>query len=397
MRSTYSASTSAGTGMLSTFALGAISSPMIVGLSFAKYVAGTPFPAESIADNDPGAAVKWAWNLEHRHRGSGPHGSFQITDMPSRMGGTQVYTGEFFHLRTRHRADLADSEFNFPGAEKHLWIGGGSFDTPFNARHLAWRQMRPLKAERRYSQPDSTFVYVPTMRKVRRSATAWVDGMYMPRYRVGGDFGGGSLPTGGGDGFAPTGSVSPTSALSAAITEHLPVGFNDFSLRPNAYTWRILGEREVMAPVNGTRSGYPYDKGRNFGSSGLSVGSDRWDVRYAVVIEGLAKVREQHFQKLTVYIDHQTKLPLYWITRRSRGLLVEVGIPVHRFSGDVVDYPSWPGAERAQVFDPVAAVFYHAADGGSGWRRESYDVTSVPPPRRSLRSWTTTDTLVRGH
>ncbi|MGE4608198.1 MAG: DUF1329 domain-containing protein, partial [Myxococcota bacterium] len=360
------------------------------------YVAGIPFPPDSIDLNDPDAGIKWAWNLEHRYRGAGPHGKFRITDMPSRIGGIQVYTGDFFHLRTRHRSDLVDSEFAVPGSDKSLWIGGGRFDTPFDARHLAWRQMRPIKTEQKYQQTDSTFVYVPTMRKVRRAATAWVDGMYTPRYRIGGDHGGGSVAVGS-NGQTPTGSVSPTSALSAAITEHLRSGFTDLAIRPNAYHWRVLGEREVLAPINSTRSGYPFDLERNFGSMGLSVGSDRWEVRLAVVLEGSARTRAEGFQFIQIYVDYQSQLPLYIITRRSRGLLVDIGIPVHRFSGDVIDYPNWPADERAVLFDPVAAVFYHVADGGSGWRREAYDIQSVPPNDKSLRRMTSTNYLVRGH
>jgi hypothetical protein len=38
---------------------------------------------------------------------------------------------------------------------------------------------------------------VPTMRKMRRAPSAWVDGIFMPRYRVSGDAGGGGLPIGG--------------------------------------------------------------------------------------------------------------------------------------------------------------------------------------------------------
>jgi len=359
------------------------------------YVAGTPFPPESITDGDPMAGTKWAWNLEFRNREAGPRGHFRITDMPSRTGGIQVYTGEFFHLRTSHRADLADSARTQPGAEGNLWISGGRFDSPVDARNLAWRQMRPMAADRQYSNPDDTFVYAPTMRKVRRAATAWVDGIYTPSYRVGSSWSGGSVATGS-NGFAPTGAVSLSAALSHATTEHLPVGFNDLSIRPNAYRWRLLGMREVLAPINGVRSGYPENPARNFGTSGLALGSDRWEIRYAVIIEGKARNREQGFDTLVAYIDHQTRVPLYLITRRDGGLIVDVGIPVHRFSGDVADYPSGPGGDRALVFDPVAAVYYRAADGGSGWRRESYDVTSAAPSRSALREMISTDTLLRG-
>jgi len=359
------------------------------------YVAGTPFPPGQIADGDPAAGVKWAWNLEYRNREAGPRGHFRITDMPSQVGGTQIYTGEFFQLRTNHRADLAESNYAQPGAEDSLWIGGGRFETPSETRHLAWRQLRPIGADRRFSTPDDTFVYTPAMRKVRRAATAWIDGMYTPSYRAGIDWGGGAIATGS-SAFARMGAVSPTSALSHAATEHLPVGFNDLSIRPNAYRWRLLDMREVLAPINGARAGYPDNPLRNFGTSGLSLGSDRWEARYAVIIEGRARNRDQGFDTILAYVDHQTRMPLYLIRRREGGLIVDIGIPVHRFSADVAGYPNPSGAEPALLFDPVAVVYYRAADGGSGWRRESYDVTSTAPSRSALREMTTTDTLLRG-
>jgi hypothetical protein len=360
------------------------------------YVAGTPFPPGSIAADDPAAAAKWAWNLEYRNREAGPQGHFRITDMPSRAGGVEVYTGEFFQLRTSHRADLAESAFTQPGAEDKLWISGGRFDSPSDARNLAWRQLRPISADQRFSDPDDTFVYTPAMRKVRRAATAWVDGLYTPSYRAGNNWSGGSIATGG-NGYAPTGAVSVSSALSHATTEHLAVGFNDLSIRPNAYRWRLLGMREVLAPINGARAGYPENPIRNYGTSGLALGSDRWEVRYAVVIEGRTRNRDQSFDTLVIYVDHQTQLPLYLITRRDAGLIVDIGIPVHRYSGDVGSYPNRLAADRTLVFDPVAAVYYRTADGGSGWRRESYDARSTAPSRPDLQEMITTDTLLRGH
>jgi hypothetical protein len=360
------------------------------------YVAGTPFPANTISDDDPSAGTQWAWNLEYRNRGAGPQGHFRITDMPSRAGGTQIYTGEFFHLRTSHRADLAESAFTQPGSEDTLWIGGGRFDTPSDTRHLAWRQMRPTSADQRFSKPDDTFVYTPTMRKVRRAATAWIDGMYTPSFRAGRDWGGGGVAMGS-NGLAPTGAVNLASGLSNAATEHLSAGFNDLSIRPNAYRWRLLDTREVLAPINGLHPGYPENPIRNFGTSGLALGSDRWEVRYAAIIEGRARNREAGFDTLIVYVDHQTHVPLYFITRRGGGLIVDVGIPVHRFSGDIANYPKLRGSERALIFDPVAASYYRAADGGSGWRRESYDLTSTPPSKSNLQKMTTTNSLVHGH
>jgi hypothetical protein len=85
------------------------------------------------------------------------------------------------------------------------------------------------------------------------------------------------------------------------------------------------------------------------------------------------------------------------MTKRKSNRLVEVGIPVHRFSGDVFNYPLWPNGERALVFDPVAAVYYGAGTGRSGWRRESYAVKSLPVRDAELMRYLSPDYLQRGH
>lgn len=360
------------------------------------HVAGLPFPSDQIDPQARDAGLRWAWDLERRYRGAGSLGSFRLVDMPSRMGGVQTYEGKWFLLQTAHRADLAASDYAMPVAFESQWVAGGSFAEPTPARFLAWRQIRPLDAALHYEKPDDTFVYVPTMRKVRRAASGWVDGLYMPRYRVSGDSGGGGIPIGGD--FAPGGAVNPSAGESIQVTENLRRGFTGLALRPNAYTWRLQGMREVLAPLNATRVGYPEDRQRNFGPSGLSVGNDRWDVRYAVVIQGTLKERGEDYDLLTLWIDYQTAQPLY-VTTRRRGVqeLQEVGILVSRYSGDLAHYPAWPDGAAARVFDPVAAVFFDTAEGGSGWRRESYDVTSVPPEESELRRLTSPGFLDRGH
>ncbi len=359
------------------------------------YRAGTPFPPESIDPQDPKAGARWAWNLEYRYRGAGPIGEFRLTDFPSRLGGVQTYRGDFFQLQTKHRADLGESDYQTPGVDEPIWVAGGRFDEPFDARHLAWRQIRPEKADRNWKTPDRTYVYVPAMRKPRRAATTWVDGLFMPRYRVSSPEGGGGVPFGG-DQYGVQGAIAPTSAVSSTPSEHIRRGLVGQSLRPNAYRWRYLGEREVLAPLNGSREGYPTDPDRNFGESGLSVGSDRWELRYAVVIEGLALQQSTEIGSVTLYIDYQTQQPLYYISRRRNRLVLDVGVFVHRFSGDLPEYPEWPGGGKAFVFDPVASVFFSAAEGGTGWRRESYDVRSVPVSETELRAMASTASLTRG-
>ncbi len=364
-----------------------------------NYTAGLPFPPESFDIEAPDAGVRWAWNLALRWRGSGPWGRFRIVDMPSRVGKILTYEGRYFYYQTRGRSDLAAHGYAVAQADGNLFVAGGRFLEPLDARHLAWRQMRPKESLERYQKTDETFVYVPTMRKVRRAATSWVDGMYVPRYRVAGDAGGGGLPIGAGGADyglgGVTGAINPTSAISVHQTENLPRGFQTLTLRPNAYVWRVKGEQEVLAPINARSEGYPHHPERNFGPSGLSVASDNWDVRWAVVLEGRALDRSRDFQRIVLYVDWQTQQPLYMITKASLARILDVGIAVHRFSDDVINYPGWPDGERAQVFDPVAEVFYRVADD-SGWRRETYDTRSIPPDERIRRRFTSTDFLVRG-
>jgi len=114
-----------------------------------------------------------------------------------------------------------------------------------------------------------------------------------------------------------------------------------------------------------------------------------------VVIEGVAKRRTDEVAAVQIWIDWQTQQPLYFISKRENGLLLDIGILVHRFSSDRGGYPDWPGGGRAHVFDPVAAVFYYVPGSGSGWRRESYDVRSLPTDPKELRKLTSTDTLTR--
>jgi hypothetical protein len=360
------------------------------------HVAGVPFPPEGIDPGDPLAALRWAWSFAYRYRGAGPVGSFRIADISSRKSSPHNYKGTFFFVQTGSRADLSASEYQAPETSD-VWVAGGEFEEPFDARHLAWRQARSRKADERYKEPDDIFVYVPTMRKPRRSATPWVDGVFTPRYTVSGDGGGGPVPFGrGGEQYGSLDSINPTAGISIAASEDIRRGFTGLALRPNAYDWAYLGEREVLAPLNGMARGYPDDPDRNFGPYGLSVASDRWDVRQAVVIEGTARRSEGEVARVQLWIDWQTQQPLYYVSRRKDGFLLDVGILVHRFSGDQPDYPLFPNEEKANVFDPVAAAFYFVP-GGGGWRRESYDVRSLPLEPKQLRRYTTTDDLLKGH
>ena len=357
-----------------------------------NYVAGIPFPQGSIDPEDPMAATRWAWNLEKRFRGAGYRGRFRITDFPNRMGSVMHYEGEFFAFQAMGRSDLVASDYRSAGTRNLLWATGGRFTSPFGARELAWRQFRSPASEQDWRKPDDVFVYIPSLRKTRRSGTPWVDGAFMPRYSVADQSqGGGGLALSGG------GSIQPGAGPSLAVSENARAGLTGLYLRPNAYRWRIRGEQTVIAPLNGRQLGWPTLQGRNYGTSGLSLAADRWDVRRAVVIEGMLHQRSETIRSITVYIDYQTLQPLYWISRTGKNRLIEVGILVHRFSGDQPSEPRWPDNSPNRVFEPVAASFVNALAGRGGWLRESHSLESLPFSPSAIKRMTTTSALDRGH
>lgn len=358
------------------------------------YVAGLPFPSAADELEHEHAGLRIAWNLAHRHRGAGPAGRFRLFDRPfgatARFADAQVVVGSFFWLRTAHRADLADADYRVPEGRGSSWVAGGRIDEPTAARNLAWRQRRDRESATDWKRSDDTRLYLPELRKVKRVASSWSDGLFLPRYRAAGQSGSGSAPfsMGGQVGAVPLGPGG-----SAGVADDIGLGFTGLSLRPNAWTWKVVGLRDVLAPLNGKTPGWPLDPNRNYGPLGLSLAGDVWDVRRAVVIEGRARRPRDGRARRTLWVDLQTHQPLYVVDRRADGGLLDTGILAHRYSGDLPHYPLDASQEIARVFDPVAAAFF---GGRSGWLRESFDVESGARAPGERRRMTSTDSLERG-
>ena len=75
---------------------------------------------------------------------------------------------------------------------------------------------------------------------------------------------------------------------------------------------------------------------------------------------------------------------------------LDVGILVHRYSGDAPTTPTWPGVGRASVFDPVAAVFFDAASGRARLAPRVLRRALDPVDPTELRKMTTVDSLTSG-
>jgi hypothetical protein len=342
--------------------------------------AGLPFRWQDIPDDAPDAGVKWAWNSRYRYMGSGFRGNFRILHVARRGQKIDRFLGRFYWL-PMHGVPGASTDPN--GAR--FWAGG-SFKSPPVARGVAWRQLRSAEADQNYKRSDDVWVWIPDERKVRRSPPTAIDGVFMPSYMRG-------TAAGFNRAVFLDGTEVPGESMAAA--EHTRIGFAGLLMRPNAYTWTLLRVQDVIAPINAPGLGYPADPERSYGPSGQSFGSERWDIRRAVVIQGDKKQRDDQIGTATFYIDALTQQPLYLITRRRNGNIFEVGMFMGRFSGDDPIHPRWKGSGPAfGTILPVAASFYQA--GGTGWVRESYELRSDPPTNEEANDFTSTIKLQRG-
>ena len=168
-------------------------------------------------------------------------------------------------------------------------------------------------------------MYVPEMRKPRRAASAWVDGIYMPRYTAAGESGGGPVPIGTGQtNGLPADRHDPADRRPEHPGDREPAqGLR----RPRAPAERVPLEgprraggcspRSMRAPSAGPPS--PTGTTARRGSRSRS---DRFDVRWAVVIEGVARRRTDEVAAVQLWIDWQTGQPLYFISKRDNGLLL---------------------------------------------------------------------------
>jgi hypothetical protein len=346
--------------------------------------AGLPFPPETIGDEAPDAGQRWAWNYRYRYAGAGFRGPFRILHVDPRKGKGNPYQGNFAWVPLRGVPGLPES-----AARRHSFAVAGSFDKPAISRGVAWRQLHPIDTDQDYRRSDDLFVWIPEQRRVRRAPPQTIDGFFMPAYQRGqmGDAGVFSLPDTAGGTRVPDASL--------AVLEDQRRGFVGLLLRPNAYRFHLIRVRDVLAPINSNRFGYPTDPERSYGPTGLSLATDRWDLRRAVVLRGNRRQADRMVGSVTLYVDVLTQQPLYFISRRENQLVYEVGILMGKFSGDdpLLASPTTE-ANGSGVILPVAASFFVAGQGS--WLRESFELRSDPPEKEELRDLTTTIRLQHG-
>ncbi len=366
------------------------------------YTAGLPFSPDGISRDGAQAGDKWLWNVQQRYQGAGFQGKFRMTDLVGRIGRAEPFEGEMFKFIMSHRADRAEDDYTAPGARDKIFVAGGLFFKPFDAREHAWRQFRDEAALAAPKRSDDLHAYLPQHRRVRRINANQVEGLYMPSFSVGvvptqqlATSSGGGGATGAG-GMAAAGGVG---GVGGSI-QNKRSGYEGLEIRPLLYETRVVGLHDVLTPINSVSPGYPENPDRDFGPWGLSWASDRWDLRRALVLENRVRhtvsANQQENQRQVVYVDLQTLQPLYVATFDANEEMTNVGMYAFRWSEDREDYPRWPDDESRpiRVLDSIGAAYANLSEAGS-WRRESWDNVATPPADRTVKRMVSVNQLTK--
>jgi hypothetical protein len=342
---------------------------------------GLPFAPSALEVGDPQAGAKWAWNYRYRYLGSGFRGAFEIRHVSQRRGSADVFAGEFFVQPFYGLTELAALD------SRRTIAAGGRFTRPALARGLAWRQFVSPEADREPNRSDDVFVWLPASRRTKRAPPAPTDGLYVPDYT--------QARAAGTDVFQmpDVSSGAGHADLGQAALAATRRGFTGLLLRPNTYEWRVERFQDVLAPIN-VRGALRSGERRSWGPSGLSLASERWDLRRAAVLRGVRRDPSNPVRELDLYVDAQTFVPLYLITRSGPGSVFEVVIFAGRFSADDPLAAAHEGAGDARgLILPVAQSAWVAGD--ASWVRESFELRTDIPDRGELRELLSTRQLGR--
>jgi Protein of unknown function (DUF1329) len=233
-----------------------------------NYVAGLPFPL--VDANDPQAATKIMWNFEFRPMYTDDIDARDVETVSHSASGNEIEHFTIGHLglynyvgRTEVAPMPTDPDVLNTGIASRA--GGYPILEPAEMRGAGL-------VSQRYAIPgweDVVWEYSAESRKLRRLPTAELSDSFGVS-RTGASAGGG-----GNGGVTTYGSTwDPDSAFG-------------FSAKIQDYSYRLLGERSMLASVEAANS--PAQPCANDG--GRSVCPENWEVRHLYVIEATAKPR----------------------------------------------------------------------------------------------------------
>jgi Protein of unknown function (DUF1329) len=332
--------------------------------SLEGYVAGEPFPmAEIQCTGDPDAGAKIAWDFDYRWQGAGPavHGRYTYWDRGEELPLYYEAQSRIVMLSHRPEAQYASKDGDLFRGEQRKWALTVGVDAPFDAKGIALITYRYKAADNAlaHTRNDDTWVYVPTLRRVRRISS-----------------------------YQRTDAVSGTDFTFDDLG-----GFN--GIVPQ-YAWSCLGEQDVLATVNSQVKAYPYTRDHNFGPYGLSLADDRWELRHTLKIRFQPKNADHPYSKKIMYVDRNTGEILYSFAYDRQGNLWKIIYHDKRWSGDAKDlYRGWDDVPEPRDDINVADIVINVQTG-TGNRLEFWDANGTPLSEGKIRRQIDVGSLTRG-
>ncbi len=333
--------------------------------SLMGYRAGQPFPMDEIdCTGDPQAGAKVAWNFVRRWSGAGGSASFYYSYWDRGEELPLYYEGVGRGVQLSHRPEPQYDEYDgdlFRG-ERRLSASGPEVTAPFDARGISLLTYRYKSSygPTAEAKNDDTWVYVPTLRRVRRISSA-----------------------------------QRTDAISG--TDFTFDDLFSFSGIVPQYDWSCIAERDLVAPVNSKVKAYPYERDHNFGPYGLSFADDRWELRKAIMIRFDPHNPGHPYAHKDIWIDKETLEPLYSFAYDRKGELWKIIWHNHRWSDDdFEEYQGWENVPEPRDLGVVCDIIVNVQTG-TGNRIEIWDANGTPMKSKGrVRRFIDVGRLTRG-
>ena len=301
-----------------------------------NHVAGEPFDMDSLdCLGDPQAGIKLMWNFAYQWRGAGAKTDFFYSYWDRGEQLPLYYQGTAGAVQLSHRVEPAylDKQGGdvFRG-EKRKSASGPEVEAPFDARGIMLLTYRYKSSDgpRAEAKNDDTWVYIPTLRRVRRISRA-----------------------------QRTDAVAGTDFTLDDL-------FSFNGIIPQ-YEWTCLGERRLIGPMNTRVRAYPYERDHNFGPYGLSFADDRWELRDAIIVRMTPKNDDHPYSHKDIYLDKQTLTAMYSFAYDRKEELWKIiwhnkrWSEDHRLTGDF--YPGWQGVEKPRDLTIVSDMIINVQTG----------------------------------
>jgi hypothetical protein len=336
------------------------------GNSLENYTAGQPFPMDEIdCAGDPQAGAKIIWNFDYQWNGDGGQANFFYSywDRGERL--PLHYEGTAKAIQLSHRVEpeyLEERNGDIFRNETRKGAFGVEVTAPFDARGITLMSYRYKDADKPQSESknDDTWVYVPTLRRVRRISTA-----------------------------------QRTDAISG--TDFTFDDLGSFAGIVPQYDCECLGEMDIIAPMNTKVRGFPYSREHSFGPYGLSFADDRWELRKAVKIRFTPTNPDHPYHHKDIYLDKQTLTAHYSFAYDQKQELWKIIWHNKRWSEDDSDwYLGWKEVPEPRDLRVISDIIANVQTG-TGNRIETWDSHGTPLKSRGrVRRYIDVGRLTRG-